>query len=127
MFQCFNDLKRFSVWCSKKIESLGNSDNRADQITGENDNNALGILWENFELKHVYYMFIVWSYVHSLFQFGAIINRWMKWVFLLRNQYIAFCVFRTLWFVSHTLLLNACTKLNVETLYWYADCGQRQQ
>ena len=51
----------------------------------------------------------------------------MKWDFLLRKKHIAFCVFRTLWPVSHTLLPNTCSKLKIETLYWYADCGQSQQ
>ena len=73
---------------------------------------------------YVHYMFIVWSYGHNLFQFGAMINRWMKWDFLLRNKYIVFCVFRTLWFVSYTLLPNTCSKLKIETLYSYTDCGQ---
>ena len=72
-------------------------------------------------------MFIVWLYVHNLFQFGAMVNCWMKWAFLLRNKYIAFCVFRTLWLVFHTLPPNTCSKLKGETLYWYANCGQRQQ
>ena len=34
---------------------------------GRNDNNTLGIPRANLELKH-------WSYVHNLFQFGAMIN-----------------------------------------------------
>ena len=34
---------------------------------GRNDNNTPGIPRVNLELKH-------WSYVHNLFQFGAMIN-----------------------------------------------------
>ena len=34
---------------------------------GRNDNNTTGIPGANLELKH-------WSYVHDLFQFGAVIN-----------------------------------------------------
>ena len=57
------------------------------------------------------------------------INRWMKLALqlLLRYKYLAFCFFRKLWFVFLTLLTNACLKLKVETLYWYADCGQGQE
>ena len=51
----------------KKIKSLGNSNDIADQIMGRRDNDMLGILRANLELKH-------WSYVHNLFQFGAMIN-----------------------------------------------------
>ena len=51
----------------KKIKSLGNSDDGADQITGRNNDNTLGFPRENLELKH-------WSYVHNFFQFGAMIN-----------------------------------------------------
>ena len=51
----------------KKIKSLGNSDDGADQITGRNNDNTLGIPSVNLELKH-------WSHVHNLFQFGAMIN-----------------------------------------------------
>ena len=40
------------------IECLGNSDDRADQITVGNDNNTLGIPIANLELK---YMFIICS------------------------------------------------------------------
>ena len=29
--------------------------------------------------------------------------------------------------VFHTLLTNSCSKLKVEALYWYGDCGQSQQ
>ena len=54
------------------------------------------------------------------------INHWMKWDFLLRTKDIAFSVFRTLWLVSHTLLPNTCSKLKIETLYWYADRGRSQ-
>ena len=51
----------------KKIKSLGNSDDIADQIMGRNDNNTLGIPRAYLELKH-------WSYVHNLFQFREMIN-----------------------------------------------------
>ena len=91
---------------------------------GNNDDNTLEIPRAKFELRH---MFILWSYVHNLFQFGVMINRWMKWDFLLRKKCIAFCAFRKLWPVSHTLLPNTCSKLKIETLYWYAECGQSQQ
>ena len=56
---------------ARKIKSLGNSDNGADQTTERNNDNALGIPRENLELKH-------WSYVHNFFQFGAMTNYWMK-------------------------------------------------
>ena len=63
----------------KKIKSLGNNDDRADHKTGQNEDNTLGIPGANLELKHIcsYYvhnMFIVWSFVPNLFQFGAMIN-----------------------------------------------------
>ena len=51
----------------KKIKSLGNSDDGADQITGRNNDNTLGIPRANLQLKH-------WSYVHNFFLFGAMIN-----------------------------------------------------
>ena len=38
---------------AKKIKSLGNSDDRADQITRGNDNNTLWIPRANLEPKHV--------------------------------------------------------------------------
>ena len=34
-------------------KSLGNSDDRAHQIAGRNDDNTLGILRLNLELKHI--------------------------------------------------------------------------
>ena len=43
----------------KKIKSLGNSDDRADQKTGQNDDNTLGIPEANLELKH---MFVLCSF-----------------------------------------------------------------
>ena len=49
------------------MKSLGNSGDIADQTMGRSDNNALGIPRANLELRH-------WSYVHNLFQFGAMIN-----------------------------------------------------
>ena len=36
----------------KKTKSLGNSDDRADQKTGQNDDNTLGIPRANLVLKH---------------------------------------------------------------------------
>ena len=62
-------------------------------------------------------MFIVLSFVHNLFQFGTMINRWLKLALqlLLRNKYVAFCVFRTLWLVFHTLLTNTCSKFKVQS------------
>ena len=36
-----------------KKTSLGNSDDRADQTAGRSDNNTLGILRANLELKHM--------------------------------------------------------------------------
>ena len=48
-------LNRFSFWFSKKNTSLGNSDDRADQIAVCN----VEILGANLELKH---MFIIYSY-----------------------------------------------------------------
>ena len=42
----------------KKNKSLGNSDDRAHQIAGQNDDNTLGIFRANLELKH---------YVHQMF------------------------------------------------------------
>ena len=44
---------------AKKIKSLGNSDDIADQITGRNDDYSLGIPRANLELKH---MSIICSY-----------------------------------------------------------------
>ena len=106
MFHCFN-LSRFSVDTAKNIKFLGNT-----------DDNTLEIFKSKFRAEtYGHYMFIVWSYVHNLFQFGAMINCWMKWVLLLRNKYIVFCVFRTLWLVSHTLLPNTCSKLNIVKNY----------
>ena len=52
---------------AKKVKSLGNSDDGADQITGRNNDNTLGIPRANLELKH-------WSSVHNFFQFGAMID-----------------------------------------------------
>ena len=85
--------------------------NGTDPISERNNDNTLGIPRVNLELKH-------WSCVHNLFQFGAMINYGMKEYLqlLVRNKYITFCVFRTLWFVFHTLLTNICSKLKVETL-----------
>ena len=37
----------------KKIKSLGNSDDRADQKTERNNDDALGISGANLELKHM--------------------------------------------------------------------------
>ena len=69
-----------------------------------------------------YHIFIEWSFVNNLFQFGPIINRWIKQALqlLLQNKYsmVAFCVFRTWWIAFYTLLTNTCSKLKVETLYW---------
>ena len=46
------------------------------------------------------------------------IDYWMKkdLQLLVRNKYIAFCAFRTLWLVCYTLLTNTCSKSKVETL-----------
>ena len=38
----------------KKIKFLGKSDDRADQKTGRNDDNTLGIPRANLELKHMF-------------------------------------------------------------------------
>ena len=46
----------FLFWYSKKSKSLGSSDDRADQIAGRNDDNTLGILRANLELKHMFIM-----------------------------------------------------------------------
>ena len=35
---------------------------------------------------------------------------------LVRNKYIAFCVFRTLWLIFYTLLTNTCSKSKLQTL-----------
>ena len=56
------------------------------------------------------------------------INRWMKQGLTnFITKQITFCVFRTLWLVIHTLLTNTCSKLKVETVYCYTDCGLSQQ
>ena len=47
----FVSLFRFDT--AKKIKSLGNRNNIADQITGQNDDYWLGIPRANLELKHV--------------------------------------------------------------------------
>ena len=44
----------------KNIKSLGNSDDRADQKTWQNDDNTLEIPRANLELKH---MFILCSFI----------------------------------------------------------------
>ena len=64
----------------KRIKSLRNSDDRADQKKGQNDDNTLGIPRANLQMKdtcsyYVHNMFIIWSLVHNLFHFGAMINR----------------------------------------------------
>ena len=62
MFHCFNDLNRFSVWCSeKKIKFLGNSDDIADQITVQNNGQSLRIPRANLELKHCHVFIIHWD------------------------------------------------------------------
>ena len=38
----------------RKIKSLGNNDDRADQKTEQNNDNALGIPGANLELKHMF-------------------------------------------------------------------------
>ena len=38
----------------KEIKSLGNNDDRADQKTERNNDNALGISRTNLELKHMF-------------------------------------------------------------------------
>ena len=43
---------------AKKKKSQGNSDDRANQIAGRNNDNSIGILRANLELKH---MFIICS------------------------------------------------------------------
>ena len=48
----------FRFDAAKKNKSLGNSDGIADQITGGNDDNTIGIPRANLELKH---MFIICS------------------------------------------------------------------
>ena len=63
MFHCFNDLN--GLIQQKKIKSLWNSDDIADQIKEQKDK-TLGIPRANLELM---------SYVHNLFQFGAMIDR----------------------------------------------------
>ena len=51
----------------KKIKSRANSDDIADQITEQNNDNTLGIPRTNLELKH-------WSSLYNFFQFGAMID-----------------------------------------------------
>ena len=46
---------------------MGNSDDGADQITGRNNDNTLGIPRANLELKH-------WSYVFYFCKFGTMRN-----------------------------------------------------
>ena len=61
-----------SFWldtAKKNIKSLWGSDDKADQITGQNDDKMFGIPSANLELKHLY---------SNLFQFDVMINRWMK-------------------------------------------------
>ena len=57
-----------------KKKNLGNSDDTADQIAGQNDDNTLGIIRANLELKHMFIICSLWSFLHNLFQFGAIIK-----------------------------------------------------
>ena len=59
---------------TKKKKNLGNSDDTADQIAGQNDDNTLGIIRANLELKHMFIICSLWSFLHNLFQFGAIIK-----------------------------------------------------
>ena len=58
LFHCFNVLMISMVFGLKqkikKIKSLGNSDVRADQKTGWNDDNTLEIPRTNLELKHMF-------------------------------------------------------------------------
>ena len=56
----------------KKIKALRNRDDRADQKMGRNDDKTLGIRRAN--LDYVHNMLKIWSFVHNLFQFGAMIN-----------------------------------------------------
>ena len=46
---------------------------------GQRDNDMLGIPRANLELKH-------WSYVHNLFQFGAMINHEIGFATLITKQ-----------------------------------------
>ena len=100
----------------RKRLSRSNSDDIADQMMEWNIDNTLGIPRANLELKHS-------SSVHNFFQFGAMIDYWMKedLQLLVRNKYIAICVFRILWLVFYTLLANTCSKSKVETLYKHAN------
>ena len=58
LFHCFNVSMISMVFGliqkKKKIKSLGNSDDRADQKTGRNDDNTLEIPRTNLELKHTF-------------------------------------------------------------------------
>ena len=69
-----------------------------------------------------FYMFIVWSFVHNLFQFGAMINRWMKYALqlLLPNKNVTFCVFRTMTCRSHPTekCLIKVKSRNTILIYW---------
>ena len=62
----------------QKKKSLGNSDDRAHQIAGQNDDNTLGILKANLELKLMFtiHMFIM--------QGGREQHRVCKFLFLIR-------------------------------------------
>ena len=44
----------FRLDTAKKIKSVGNSDDRADRIPGQNGDNTLGIPTANLELKHMF-------------------------------------------------------------------------
>ena len=67
-------------------------------------------------------MFKVWSFVHNLFQFGAMINCLMKQALqhLLQKEYVTFCVFRTVTCLSHPTdkcLFNVKSRITIIT-YW---------
>ena len=66
LFNCFSDLG-FRFDTAKKSNSLGNSDDIADQITGRNEDYSLGISRANLVNKHMsitcsnYNMLLMWS------------------------------------------------------------------
>ena len=52
LFQLFKLV--FVLILQKKNKSLGNRDDRADQVARRNDHNMLGILRANLKLKHMF-------------------------------------------------------------------------
>ena len=120
MFHSFNDLNRFSVWYSKKGLNLWEV-TMIEQIKKHDKTMIVRLVFleKNYSwnicLYYVHNMFIAWSFVHNLFQFGPMINHWMKLALqlLLRNKYNTLYVSRTLWPAFYILLTNTCSKLKV--------------